>query len=214
MIPAKRRFLLFFFSIWIILGIAQAIFGQNQILFAINDAWNPIFDATMPYLTHLGDGIFCIIIGILTLLISYRLGGCILISYLFSGLFVQFLKRMVFTQALRPPVVLASHLPNMHLIPDVTLLQHGSFPSGHTTSAFALFMTIALYSRPKWIQGACLMAATLVAFTRMYLLAHFPADVWVGAMTGGVFAVASLILVERFATNFAKGDLDRGLLRF
>lgn len=59
-----------------------------------------------------------------------------------------------------------------------------SFPSGHTSGAFALATSLSL-DYPKWyiITPAFLWAGT-VAYSRMDLGVHYPSDVLVGAIIG------------------------------
>lgn len=66
-----------------------------------------------------------------------------------------------------------------------------SFPSGHTTSAFALYGFLAFNAKRgrRRIQFICLCLAVLVALSRMYLLYHFLRDVTAGAALGLVVGV-------------------------
>ncbi len=59
---------------------------------------------------------------------------------------------------------------------------HDSFPSGHAVSAFALAAVLSsFYPAGRWIWYSL---AVLAAFTRVYIGAHFPSDVFVGAALG------------------------------
>jgi len=59
-----------------------------------------------------------------------------------------------------------------------------SFPSGHTTAAFAFAMAICAVLPKKWAKAAALIAAALMGFSRLYVGVHFPTDVLAGAVIG------------------------------
>lgn len=59
-----------------------------------------------------------------------------------------------------------------------------SFPSGHTSQAFALATSLSL-SFPKWyVIGPSFLWAGAVGYSRMDLGAHYPSDVLAGAILG------------------------------
>jgi len=59
-----------------------------------------------------------------------------------------------------------------------------SFPSGHTSSVFALATSISL-DYPKWyIIAPAYLGASLMGYTRCYLGVHYPSDVVAGAVLG------------------------------
>lgn len=71
-----------------------------------------------------------------------------------------------------------------------------SFPSGHSTTAFATAFAIgALYPRAR---GPLVALAAVVAATRIVLGSHYPSDVIAGAAIGSAFA---LLMVKVFAAR-------------
>ncbi len=59
-----------------------------------------------------------------------------------------------------------------------------SFPSGHTSSAFAIATSLSM-AYPKWyIITGSFAWATAVGYSRMDLGVHYPSDIFVGAIVG------------------------------
>ncbi len=62
-----------------------------------------------------------------------------------------------------------------------------AFPSGHTSRAFALAYSFgAVYSRWRF---PALLAAALIGFSRIYIGAHYPADVVAGTTLGIIVTI-------------------------
>jgi len=209
-----RAFFLPFLIFWIALGITQMLFTQNQILLFINKNWSPIADIFFKNFTHAGDGVFILIAGLLAILFSYRLAVKIFLSYALSGMVVQFLKQMVFTEIYRPPKVLAHILPLLHKVEGVKLYHFNSFPSGHTTSAFALFTVLALECRSSFYKPLLLIPPLLVAYSRMYLLAHFLGDVYVAAFVAIPISVSVYFYMNQYWETQSDPRLGGGLTNF
>jgi membrane-associated phospholipid phosphatase len=64
-----------------------------------------------------------------------------------------------------------------------------SFPSGHTTSVFALAVLLALNTNDKRISLIYLVTAIITGYSRIYLGQHFLADVVTGALIGMLSAL-------------------------
>ena len=61
---------------------------------------------------------------------------------------------------------------------------NASFPSGHTTEAFALASVIANHYDELWVQYSAYSLAGLVGVARSYHDAHFASDILTGALIG------------------------------
>jgi PAP2 superfamily len=62
--------------------------------------------------------------------------------------------------------------------------KHDSFPSGHSTEAFAVASVVAARADGWVIPAVAYTAATLVAFDRVNKRVHFASDVYAGAIIG------------------------------
>ncbi len=86
-----------------------------------------------------------------------------------------------------------------------------SFPSDHATMAGAVAVGLWFVSRRLGIVAA--VAAVLMAFTRVYIAAHYPADVAAGLLLGGLVAGSVWLLVRRPLIHVLEA-LERTWLRF
>ncbi len=68
-----------------------------------------------------------------------------------------------------------------------------SFPSGHTAAAFGV--AVALGGEPGYAGALSATLATGIALSRVYLGAHYPLDVLVGAALGSGAGLAARVLV-------------------
>jgi undecaprenyl-diphosphatase len=71
-----------------------------------------------------------------------------------------------------------------------------SFPSGHTTVAFALASVLGWHNRTLGIIGYAL--AALVGISRLYLGVHYPSDVLAGAILGTAAGIGASLLIRRW----------------
>lgn len=117
-----------------------------------------------------------------------RFAGTLLVVMAGTPILSQGLKRIYARE--RPDVV-----PHLETVSDP------SFPSGHTVSSIAFFVTIALlvasYTPHRLLRGFlvgyALLIAALVALSRVYLGVHYPSDVAGGALLGIAWSLACVI---------------------
>jgi membrane-associated phospholipid phosphatase len=70
-----------------------------------------------------------------------------------------------------------------------------SFPSGHTTAAFAVATVFAhRYRQHRWVPWVAYGAATAVGFSRFTLQSHFPSDVFLGAALG--YSISKFVVLR------------------
>ena len=77
-----------------------------------------------------------------------------------------------------------------------TFTNGGSFPSGHTASAFAVATVISgRYSTHRWVPWVAYGAATALSLTRLPDQAHFPSDIFIGAALG--YSIGHFVVLRR-----------------
>ncbi len=77
-----------------------------------------------------------------------------------------------------------------------SLSNGGSFPSGHSASAFAVATVIAVrYKQHRWVPWAAYGAAAFIALSRLPDQAHFPSDLFFGAALG--YSVSRFVVLGR-----------------
>ena len=83
------------------------------------------------------------------------------------------------------------------------------FPSDHATAAGAVMAGLFLVNRTLgWIAA---LAAAAMAFSRVYIAAHYPLDVAAGLLLGAAVTLLGWILVRRLLLRLVEGVRDTGL---
>ena len=171
-------------------------YSKPEIHLWINRHNSAFSDQFFKYITFLGDGLFIIIPAVILIFFSLRHFVFLLIAYFSTGLIAQILKRAFFDDVVRPSMYFQGST-SLHLVDGVKLLGSRSFPSGHATSAFALFLCLALFSSNRYIKLACFIMACLVAFSRVYLSQHFLIDIFAGSLIGTLGTIAFYFVFYR-----------------
>jgi membrane-associated phospholipid phosphatase len=86
-----------------------------------------------------------------------------------------------------------------HFIDGVSIANYESFPSGHTTSAFALAFILAHSTNKISIQIILLIFAITTGYSRMYLGQHFLTDVLFGSLLGTFISALSIFVSNKVA---------------
>jgi len=171
----------FYFSMVILMALLLIIqfMDLNQSLFIkLNHAAQFIPIIWWGYITNLGDGMIAGCILAVVFRRDPRIALIGIMAVLASGIIVQILKS--YFSIPRPAGIL--NLDEFYLFGDI--LKFRGFPSGHSSTAFALLGTFFYtqdHNRKKWIYFS---AALLIAFSRVAIGIHWPADIIAGAMIG------------------------------
>ncbi len=161
----------------------------------------PEADGVIGWSNWIGDGLFVMAIGLIFCLLNRhrKMGIAIIISYAISGALAQILKRIILSP--RPEAFFKNQMYRDMLTQSGNANLFHSFPSGHTTSAFALATILAFYFPKIHWQIGLLLMALLAGFSRIYLGQHFLTDVMAGMVLGTSVAVLTLMFIRRRKKN-------------
>lgn len=143
----------------------------------------PWLDTAMAFFTSLGNaGLLFVLIGIVLVCIprTRRLGIAVLIAIALGALFTNLVLKPLFLR-LRPCDV------NSAIALLIPRPFGSSFPSGHTTVAFACAGALLFARNPKAPGGLIItvfVLAILMGFSRLYCYVHYPSDVLAGLIVG------------------------------
>ena len=204
------------------LGLALLLIPKGELHLLLCNRHTPARDIFYRYYTHIAEWA-PYAISVLILLFG-RAGNAALAASCIacSELTTQIVKHIV--QAPRPITWFAQHMPDVQLplVEGVRVNQWLSFPSGHTTSFFALFFVLTIIfgqwshkrlaegNRTKTLQSiglilsfilipcALFLLAALGGYSRIYLSQHFAADVLGGMTIGIIISMLCYALFSRW----------------
>ncbi|MCC7303318.1 MAG: phosphatase PAP2 family protein [Bacteroidia bacterium] len=186
----------------------QMTFSKADLHLFLTSFHTPAGDKIVPFLTWLGDGWFITGVTVLSLFFQYRTALMLGAANLIASGITQVLKTFVFDDHDRPSEFFQG-ITNLHLVPGVEIHAHYSFPSGHTTIAFATCLIFAGMKRSVLWQLSWFTGALLIGSTRIYLSQHFFNDIYAGAAIGTFVACISVLLTAKFGGKRLDGALFR-----
>ncbi|MBN1600728.1 MAG: phosphatase PAP2 family protein [Chitinispirillaceae bacterium] len=194
---------------------------DNNLFIAINNAHTPFFDLFFQTITFLGTGYVVAPVLLAIIFVSIprkerkQIILCAVVSISVSGILTQGIKKLV-----HRPRPLAYFIPESQVLdspdsgrPVYTVhvlgprLKRNSFPSGHTSTAFAAAtFLVLLYGGFFW---SSYLIALFVAYSRIYLGVHFFLDTAAGAVLGivVVWMIFKLFHIQEHPFHYgAKND--------
>lgn len=197
-IKQNLSFMLPFLLFMLTGGLLQLISSKREIFLFVNSHYHTYTDWFFRYFTHVGDGLFCVLVIVALLFVSYGYALVAGVTFGLSALTSVVLKRLVFPGTFRPRKYFESEPGLLRFIDGLEVHTANSFPSGHTITAFAILSILAFMIKDKRWGILLFVMALLAAFSRMYLAQHFFEDVYWGAAIGvGSSVLTWYLLIDR-----------------
>lgn len=164
-----------------------------DILYALEKIRTPFWDGVMSAVTQLGGEVIFIVAAVVVFWCVSKWEGYYLMTIAFCGTVLnQFLK--LICRVPRPWV----RDPNFTIVESARAEATGySFPSGHTQNAIGLFGGMARWGGRRWVRLGLTTLALVIAFSRMYLGVHTPADVGVSLVLAAALVLGLYPLMRR-----------------
>ncbi len=157
----------------------------------------PWLTEVMLLITAFGEELLFMGVAMLILWCVDKYQGFYMLSIGFIGIQLNQLLKVLF-RVPRPWV----RDPQFTAVPEAVPQATGySFPSGHTQNAVGTFGCIARWSSNRWVKIVCWALALAVAFSRMYLGVHTPADVLVSLVIAAALVFALYPLFRKAKEN-------------
>lgn len=168
------------------------VWGKNEAFLYLNTNLGLVADKVFEYSSYLAEGWIWIPYFIVLVGLYKKDTAFILMNFLVSTLLTQFTKNFIFGTAMRP---MASGLDatQIHTVPGVEIHTFNSFPSGHTATAFTLFILTTYLFPNKYALSIGIVYALVCGYSRIYLAQHFPLD-----LAGGILVALLTIPISIF----------------
>jgi len=173
----------------------------DHILFAFFNRGmsNSVFDFLMPIITDERFLVSAMLILVLFVGFRYKKRGWIIVGFAILALVIS---DLICAQILKPFFwrIRPSHIEEFG---NLLVAKGGklSFPSNHASNAFAasVILQYIFNARAKIL---LFFAAAMIAFSRIYVGVHYPADVLAGAFFGTLVGFSVLLVFRKKWSNY------------
>jgi membrane-associated phospholipid phosphatase len=184
-------------------------YSKTEMHIWANQINTPFFDTFFMYATHVGDGTMIAVLTIILLFVKYRYALAFLTGSLLTSGVVHLFKRFLLEENYRPTKYFELYETyQLYVIEGVNLRSLQSFPSGHTSTAFNVFLMLALITKNPLLKLLYFILAMIVAYSRVYLSQHFFIDI----AAGSVIAVIIMIFIFYQAKKLDRKWLESSVL--
>lgn len=175
-------------------GFDQTITGAVHKLYD-SAAW--FFNPFLQLISLLGKGgIFLILLSICLIVVkrTRRFGTAMLLGLTIGAIFTNLFIKIVIARP-RPYADETGFFYPLWQMMGAHTESDKSFPSGHTTAAFASMVPVFLLGK-KRVSWTALIFAFLMGLSRIYLVVHYPSDVLGGLIVGTAAGVIGTLIAQ------------------
>ena len=194
----NKVFLILFLLLLAFGGAILLSYPKTQLHLAINQWHGPVRDVLFKYATWMGNGWFVAVLFLIFMFIKVRYAQMLLWGNILITLVIQGLKHLIFSESLRPVAYFNKLHESLYLVPGEHMHMYNSFPSGHSATAFGLFILMIYLTRNHWLKFLWLVMAALIAFSRIYLSQHFLVDVEFGSLLGALTMLLTIYVFDKY----------------
>jgi len=174
----------------ILLFLVSFLYTRESVFLWLNKDLGTLADYIFNFFSHLAEGWIWIPYFIVLLGWYKKDALFILFNFLISTLLTQIPKNFIWAKLSRP---LASGIPQeqIHTVKGVDMHLWNSFPSGHSATAFTIFLVTVYFFPKKSVLIVGAFYAVACGYSRVYLGQHFPLDV-----AGGIMVALFTLLIS------------------
>ena len=180
----------------IILLVLTYQLGNINFFLLVNGNLGKAADYFFAYYTYFGDGAVWLICLLLFLVYKKKKEILLLVfGFVYNTVITQVFKYIILPREPRPLSAIANKAL-IHTAEGVDVYLISSFPSGHTTTAFTIYLFACILFNNKWVVYMGIIPTLMVGFSRVYLAQHFPRDVAGGIIAAIISAVLSVVTYQ------------------
>ena len=181
---SNNKVFLILYLLFLITGaVLIARYEKGNEILVVNQLHTPFFDQFFKYVTKMAEAPMFFLIIVIAIRFSYGKGILLALNALVVFALTGLLKFVPFASYVRPAVFFEGKA-QLNFVQGVEIYRYNSFPSGHTSSAFALFFMLSIFVKDKRWAPVFFLLALAVGVSRVYLLEHFFHDVYAGSLLG------------------------------
>lgn len=197
-------------AIWINSVFADFDLAVTEAVHRLYEIGGGFFTPFFEFISLLGKGgIFLIIVSLL--LTAYRptrrFGTAMCIGLLIGVIVTNCCLKVLIARA-RPYADENSLYYQLWQLVGMNVESDKSFPSGHTTAAFAACVPVFLLGNKK-ISWTALLFGLAMGVARIYLVVHFPSDVLAGLIVGTLAAILAVIISSKLPAKWYELEFFR-----